>query len=118
MASGKSVDTSALTTLGSDIWDMTKDIYGTATAQSQNIRNRLLDATDSATRYAENIYAQNSTGVVEAVDTQTQLIAEQLKQQQIGNSLTQQLLVAIERGQNISALWNGSAVNGKQAGTV
>ncbi|EQB30332.1 hypothetical protein M529_20270 [Sphingobium ummariense RL-3] len=118
LASGKSVDTSALTTLGSDIWDMTKDIYGTATAQSQNIRNRLLDATDSATKYAENIYAQNSTGVVEAVDSQTQLIAEQLKQQQIGNSLTQQLLEAIQRGQNITALWNGSAVNGKQAGTV
>ncbi len=118
LASGKSVDTSAMTTLGSDIWDMTKDIYGTATAQSQNIRNRLLDATDSATKYAENIYAQNSTGVVEAVDSQTQLIAEQLKQQQIGNSLTEQLLEAIERGQNITALWNGSAVNGKQAGTV
>ncbi|WP_088184053.1 tape measure protein [Sphingobium sp. Z007] len=118
LASGKSVDTSAMTTLGSDIWDMTKDIYGTATAQSQNIRNRLLDATDSATKYAENIYAHNSTGVVEAVDSQTQLIAEQLKQQQIGNSLTQQLLEAIERGQNITALWNGSAVNGKQAGTV
>lgn len=118
LVSGKSVDASAMSSLGSDIWDMTKDIYGTATAQSQNIRNRLLDATDSAIKYAENIYAQNSTGVVEAVDSQTQLIAEQLKQQQIGNSLTQQLLEAIQRNQNITALWNGSAVNGKQAGTV
>lgn len=118
LASGKSVDTSAMTALGSDIWDMTKDIYGTATAQSQNIRSRLLDATDSATKYAESVYSQNSNGVVEAVDTQTQLIAEQLKQQQIGNSLTEQLLAAIQRGQDIASIWNGSAVNGYQSGTV
>lgn len=118
LASGKSVDTAAMTALGESIWDMTKDIYGTATAQSQNIRNRLLDATDSATKYAEDIYAQSSTSVVEAVDTTNTLMAEQIKQQQISNTLAEQLLAAIERGQSITSQFKGTAVNGKQSNTV
>lgn len=118
LASGKSVDTAAMTQLGSDIWDMQKDIYGTATAQTQNVRDRLLSATDAAQKYTESVYAQSSTSVVEAVDTQTQLIAEQLKQAQIGNATWQAILEAIQKGQDITAMWNGSAVNGKQLGTV
>lgn len=118
LASGKSVDTSAMTALGSDIWDMTKDIYGTATAQSQNVRDRLLTATDAAQKYTESVYAQSSTSVVEAVDTQTQLIAEQLKQAQIGNATWQAILEAIQKGQVITSTLQGGAVNGKQSNTV
>ena len=118
LAAGKSVDTAAMTQLGSDIWDMTKDIYGTATAQSQNVRDRLLTATDAAQKYTESVYAQSSTNVVDAVNTTNQLAAEQLKQQQIANSLAEQLLAAIQRGESITAQWNGSAVNAKQTGTV
>lgn len=119
LAAGKSVDTAAMTDLGKTIWDMSKDIYGTATAQSQNIRNRLLDATDAASKYVEGVYAQNSTNVVEAVDTQTQMIAEQVKQQAKGNALTEQLIELIRNSQEIANVWNGgAAVNGKQPGTV
>ncbi|WP_081261017.1 tape measure protein [Sphingobium yanoikuyae] len=118
LASGKSVDTGALTTLGSEIWDMTKDIYGTATAQSQNVRNRLLDATDAASKYVEGVYAQNSTSVVEAVDAQTQMAAEMVKQQAKGNSLTEQLIELLKTKDTIvNVLNSGSNANGYQSNT-
>ena len=119
IAEGKAVDTSAMSSLGNDIWDMTKDIYGTATAQSQNIRNRLLGAVDGATSYINDVYSANSTGVVEAVDTQTQMIVEGVKQNTLTNATLQEILEVLKNSQNDNFVTAAvRAMNGKQSGTV
>lgn len=119
LSQGKSVDTAAMTALGSDIWDMTKDIYGTATAQSQNIRNRLLEATDGATKYVEGVYANNQTNIQDALNTQTEVLTEQLKAATKANGFWERILEIMEQQKELRASLPGMfAVNGKQQGTV
>lgn len=119
LSQGKSVDTAAMTTLGSDIWDMTKDIYGTATTQSQNIRNRLLEATDGATKYVEGVYATDQANIQDALNTQTQVLTEQLKVATKANGFWERILEIMEQQKELKGSLNGAfAVNGKQSGTV
>ncbi|MBT0668399.1 tape measure protein [Novosphingobium profundi] len=118
IAAGKAVDTSALSALGSDIWDLTKDTYGTSTAQAQNIRDRLLSAVDGASSAINDIYAADTTGNAEAIEAQTSMIAEQVKQTNQTNQTLADILEAIRASGSVSAWKVSSAVNGYQSGTV
>ncbi len=73
------------------------------------------------TKNVESMYGTSgdSTTVVQAVDTQTQLIAQSIKEQQKGNSINERILQALEAANDVEGSMNGAkAVNGYQRGTV
>lgn len=121
IAKGGSVDPSKFAELGSSIFDIARDLYGTSGPLFQNIRNELLNASDAMTKNVESMYGTSgdSTTVVQAVDTQTQLIAQQIKEQQKGNAIQERIAQALEAANDVEGYLNGNkAVNGYQRGTV
>lgn len=97
--SGKSTDTAKFSELGSSIWDIARELYGTAGPIAQNIRSELLKSTDGIQGKIESIYASGdgNTAVVAAVDNGTQLQAAAVKEQQIANQLNEQMLAELQR---------------------
>jgi tape measure domain-containing protein len=63
IAAGKSIDQSKFTELGSNIFDLARDLYGTATSEFQSIRSRLSAANGGAI-----------TNVEEAINTQQPVV--------------------------------------------
>lgn len=121
IAKGGSVDPTKFAELGSSIFDIARDLYGTSGPLFQNIRNELLNASDAMTKNVESMYgtSSDSTTVVQAVDTQTQLIAQQIKEQQKGNAIQERIAAALEAANDVEDLMrNAKAVNGYQYGTV
>lgn len=97
--SGKSTDTGKFAELGSSIWDIARELYGTSGPIAQNIRSELLKSTDGLQSKIESIYASGdgNTAVVAAVDKGTQLQAAAIKEQQIANQLNEQMLAELQR---------------------
>jgi tape measure domain-containing protein len=120
ISAGKAVDTTKFAALGSSIFDLAKELYGTSTAQFQNIRGQLIKANDNAESTIKSIYeADASANVAKSVDAQTQLIAENLKLTTIGNGNTAVMVTLLEKiAANINRATPAGAVNGVQAGTV
>jgi len=121
IAKGGSVDPTKFAELGSSIFDIARDLYGTSGPLFQNIRNELLNASDAMTKNVESMYgtSSDSTTVVQAVDTQTQLIAQGIKETQKGNAIQERIAAALEAANDVEGLMrNAKAVNGYQYGTV
>ncbi len=120
---GKSTDTAKLSELGSSIWDVARELYGTAGPLAQNIRNELLKSTDAVQGKVESIYASGdgNAAVVAAVDKGSQLQAEAIKEQQKANALNEQILAELQRANQLNDNQPYSPVyarNGVQANTV
>lgn len=70
--SGKTVDQNAFTSLGSDIFNLSRDLYGTTSSQFQNTRSRLMGASELAVSQVEANYEKQL--VNSASDTNAHLI--------------------------------------------
>ncbi|MGK2911225.1 MAG: tape measure protein [Sphingobium sp.] len=93
VAAGKTLDQDAFTRLGSQIFALAGDVYGTSTSDFQSIRSMLLDATDGAILDVKTDFADATTA---AIQQQTTAIVQQQQttndQLAVQNDLLRQLI--------------------------
>ena len=123
IAAGKTVDPTKFAELGSSIFDIARELYGTSGPLFQNIRGELLKTSNDLKANVESIYAtgDGSTSVVAAVDKGTQLQAQAIKEAQRANTINEQILAELQRANMMNdnqPTGNVYARNGQQSGTV
>jgi len=77
---GETIDNSRFTSLGQEVFGLARDVYGTATAEFQAIRNELIGVTDGLINSAQSAYDRATAEAAQATATNTAIANDYLAQ--------------------------------------
>lgn len=115
LAAGKTVDQSAFTSLGQEVFGLARDVYGTATNEFQNIRSTLTSATETAIANSTKAFDAANASTVAAADKAAAIQSAQLTELEKQTNLLSVIKEALSGTQSVSSY---AVINSAKGATV